>query len=230
MQTMLRWMCLAASMLLGSCGGGHVADDGAQTSHALPSAGSPRQVQALGTAEAADALMDFGERQFPGYFPAAQPSQSLPPFRFRHYPQTGIYLGVVVSADPNYLLDGVYVMGGEFGSAPVRVGVVRDFIDTSGAPPECAANACFLLAQRKNCLACHNIEKKVVGPAFNDIGSRYASTAGAAANLATKIRSGGVGVWGAIPMPASTTVTEQEADLLARWILSLPAAAAAAGR
>lgn len=223
MRATLRWMCLAATVLLGSCGGGHVAVDSAETSHALQSAGSPRQLQALGTAEAADALMDFGERQFPGYFPAAQPSQSLPPFRYRHYPQTGIYLGVVVSADPNYVLDGVYVMGGEFGPAPVRVGVVRDFIDTSGAPPECAGNACYLLAQRKNCLACHTLDKKLVGPPFNDIGRRYAGTAGAAANLAVKIRNGGVGVWGPIPMPAAPGVTVQEADLLARWILSLPA-------
>jgi cytochrome c len=185
------------------------------------------QAQAMTPDEAADALMSYGEQQFPGYFPSFRPSESLPPFRFRHYPQTGVYLGVVVSPNAHYAPEGVYVMGGEFGSAPMRVGAVRDFIDPGGAPSECAADACLLLAQRKNCLACHAIDKKVVGPALRDVGKRYARTAGATAYLEGKIRGGSVGTWGPVPMPSSPSLLANDADLLARWILSLGSVAPA---
>lgn len=220
-QILFRWWVLTSLALLASCGGGGADERGVDTAVATTAAVPPMRAQALTATEAADALMDFGERQFPGYFPSPRPSESLPPFRFRYYPQTGIYLGVVVSADVHYALEGVYVMGGAFGSAPLRVGAVRDFVDPGGAPPECAADACLLLAQRRNCMACHAMDKKLVGPALRDIGNRYAGTSGAAAYLQGKIRSGSVGVWGAIPMPGSPNLPTQEADLLARWILSL---------
>jgi cytochrome c len=221
--------CLVPPLLalLAACGGGGADDRAVGTPVATMASVPPMRTQALSATEAADAVMDFGEQQFPGYFPSHQPSQSLPPFRYRHYPQTGIYLGVVVSADAHYALEGVYVMGGEFGAAPLRVGAVRDFVDPGGAPPECAADACLLLAQRKSCMACHSVDKKLVGPSLRDIANRYASTAGAADYLAGKIRGGSVGVWGPVPMPTSPSVTTQEADLLARWILSMGTTAAA---
>jgi cytochrome c len=221
MQIVIRWMVLASLAMLASCGGGNTEERAAEAPMASSPAAPPMRAQALTATQAADALMDFGERQFPAYFPEPRPSESLPPFRFRHYPQTGVYLGVVVSADAHYALEGVYLMGGAFGAVPVRVGAVRDFIDPGGAPPECAADACLLLAQHRSCLACHAMDKKLVGPALRDIGNRYAGTAGAAAYLEGKIRNGSRGVWGAVPMPNSPLVTAQEADLLARWILSL---------
>jgi cytochrome c len=226
-QILFRWWVLASLALLTSCGGGGADERAVDTAVANTASVPPMRAQALTATEAADAVMDFGEQQFPGYFPSHQPSQSLPPFRYRHYPQTGIYLGVVVAADAHYALEGVYVMGGEFGAAPLHVGAVRDFVDPGGAPPECAADACLLLAQRKSCTACHAIDKKLVGPPLRDIANRYASTAGAAAYLAGKIRNGSVGVWGPVPMPTSPSVTTQEADLLARWILSMGTTAAA---
>jgi cytochrome c len=226
-QILFRWWVLTSLVLLASCGGGGADERAVGTTVVTTTSVPPMRAQALTATEAADAVMDFGEQQFPGYFPSPRPSESLPPFRFRYYPQTGIYLGVVVSADAHYALEGVYVMGGAFGSAPLRVGAVRDFVDPGGAPPECAADACLLLAQRKSCMACHAIDRKLVGPSLRDIANRHASTAGASAYLAGKIRGGSVGVWGPIPMPTSPSVTAQEADLLARWILSMGTTAAA---
>jgi len=76
---------------------------------------------------AANQLMDFAESTFPAYFPAHAPTASLAPFAYRHYPATGIYLGVVLDDGP-YVRNGIYVMGGAFGNAPVHVGAVTDFI------------------------------------------------------------------------------------------------------
>ncbi|MBW6493476.1 MAG: c-type cytochrome [Burkholderiaceae bacterium] len=77
------------------------------------------------------------------------------------------------------------------------------------------------LAKAKNCFACHTIESKLVGPAYKDVAKKYASDKGAADRLAKKIRAGGSGVWGQIPMPASPQVNEAEAAALAKWIMSL---------
>lgn len=76
------------------------------------------------------------------------------------------------------------------------------------------------LAQKKNCMACHAVEKKVVGPAYKDVAKKYAGQ-DVAAKLAAKIRQGGSGVWGAIPMPANPQVSDAEAKQLASWVLSL---------
>jgi cytochrome c len=76
------------------------------------------------------------------------------------------------------------------------------------------------LAQQKNCLACHAADKKLVGPSYKDIAAKYKGDKDAAAKLAKKIREGGVGVWGQVPMPANPQVNEQEAASLAKWVLS----------
>jgi cytochrome c len=76
------------------------------------------------------------------------------------------------------------------------------------------------LAQKKNCLACHSIDKKVVGPAYKEVAAKYAKDKGALAMLSEKIQKGGVGVWGQVPMPANQ-VTPEEAKQLATWVLSL---------
>jgi cytochrome c len=77
------------------------------------------------------------------------------------------------------------------------------------------------LAKQKNCLACHSVDKKVVGPAYKDVAAKYANDPGAAARLSKKVREGGTGVWGKIPMPANPKVSEAEADSLVKWVLSL---------
>lgn len=77
------------------------------------------------------------------------------------------------------------------------------------------------LATSKNCMACHAIDKKLVGPAYKDVAKKYAGQKEAAGKLATKIMKGGSGVWGVIPMPANTQVNETEAKKLAAWVLTL---------
>jgi cytochrome c len=76
------------------------------------------------------------------------------------------------------------------------------------------------LAKQKNCLACHATDKKLVGPSYKDVAAKYKGDKDAAAKLAKKIREGGVGVWGQVPMPANPQVNEQEASALAKWVLS----------
>ncbi len=83
------------------------------------------------------------------------------------------------------------------------------------------ALADLALAKSKNCMACHTVDKKLVGPAYQDVAKRYAGQTDAADKLATKIMKGGSGVWGAVPMPANTQVNEAEARKLADWVLSL---------
>jgi len=77
---------------------------------------------------AADQLFEFAERSLPAAFPGPVPTQTSGPFHFRHYPGTGYLLGVVVHSDATWLIDGVYVMGGGFGSTPRFVGLVADFV------------------------------------------------------------------------------------------------------
>ncbi|MBL8352075.1 MAG: c-type cytochrome [Burkholderiaceae bacterium] len=77
------------------------------------------------------------------------------------------------------------------------------------------------LAQKKNCLACHAADKKLVGPSYKDVAAKYAGQKDAAAKLAEKIQKGGVGVWGQVPMPANPQVNADEAKTLANWVLSV---------
>ncbi len=84
-----------------------------------------------------------------------------------------------------------------------------------------SANAELALAQAKNCMSCHTVEKKVVGPAFKDVSIKYANRKDAATQLSQKIVKGGGGVWGPVPMPANAQVSETEARRLSQWILGL---------
>jgi cytochrome c len=77
------------------------------------------------------------------------------------------------------------------------------------------------LATAKNCMACHAIDKKVVGPAYKDVAKKYAGDAKAVDMLASKIMKGGSGAWGPVPMPANAQVNDAEAKKLAAWVLSL---------
>ncbi len=77
------------------------------------------------------------------------------------------------------------------------------------------------LAQKKNCMACHALDKKIVGPAYKDVAAKYAGQKDAVAKLAEKIQKGGSGVWGAVPMPPNAIVNADEAKQLATWVLSV---------
>ncbi|WP_296508539.1 c-type cytochrome [Rhodoferax sp.] len=77
------------------------------------------------------------------------------------------------------------------------------------------------LANAKNCMTCHMMDKKVLGPAFKEVAVKYKGDKTAADRLATKIMKGGSGVWGTAYMPANAQVNEAEAKKLAAWVLSL---------
>jgi cytochrome c len=76
------------------------------------------------------------------------------------------------------------------------------------------------LATSKNCMACHAIDKKLVGPAYKDVAAKYAADKSAADKLVAKVLKGGSGVWGPVPMPANPQVNEAEAKKLVAWVLS----------
>lgn len=76
------------------------------------------------------------------------------------------------------------------------------------------------LAKAKNCLACHAVDKKLVGPSYKDVAAKYAKDKGSVDLLAAKIMKGGSGVWGPVPMPANPQVNEAEAKKLAAWVLT----------
>ena len=76
------------------------------------------------------------------------------------------------------------------------------------------------LAKAKNCMACHAVDKKVVGPAYKEVAAKYAGQKDAEEKLSQKVQKGSVGVWGQIPMPANTQVSDAEARTLVKWILA----------
>jgi cytochrome c len=76
------------------------------------------------------------------------------------------------------------------------------------------------LATAKNCMACHAVDKKLVGPSYKDVAAKYAGQKDAADKLAAKIQKGGAGVWGPVPMPANPQVNEADAKKLAAWVLA----------
>lgn len=75
------------------------------------------------------------------------------------------------------------------------------------------------LAKTKNCLTCHAADKKIVGPSYKDVAAKYKGQGDAVAKLAAKIKTGGKGVWGEVPMPPNN-VTDDEAKKLAAWVLA----------
>lgn len=83
------------------------------------------------------------------------------------------------------------------------------------------ANASVELARSKNCMTCHALDKKIIGPSLNDVSLKYANDKSAESKLVAKVLSGGSGAWGTIPMPPSRQVSEAEAQILVRWILAL---------
>ncbi len=85
-----------------------------------------------------------------------------------------------------------------------------------------ATNVAFAseeLAKSKNCLACHAVDKKVVGPAYKEVKAKYEKDEKAVAMLTEKIMKGGKGNWGQIPMPPNPQVSKEEAEKLAKWVL-----------
>jgi len=94
------------------------------------------------------------------------------------------------------------------------------FFATSAALLAAApARADEALAKKHNCLICHAVDKKLVGPSFKDIAMKYKGQKAAAAKLEAKVKSGGSGVWGPVPMPPNATVPDGDIQKLVAWIL-----------
>jgi len=77
------------------------------------------------------------------------------------------------------------------------------------------------LAKKYNCLACHQIDKKGVGPAYKEIAKKYKGQAGIEVKLAEKVKKGGSGVWGQIPMPPNAAAPDSDIKKLVEWILKM---------
>ena len=76
------------------------------------------------------------------------------------------------------------------------------------------------LAKKNACTACHAVDKKIVGPAFKEVAAKYRSDKTAEAKLVKKMKEGGVGVWGQVPMPPNSTVSDKDIQTLVKWVLS----------
>lgn len=82
------------------------------------------------------------------------------------------------------------------------------------------AQASEELAKKHNCFACHTVDKKMVGPAYKDVAAKYRGDKDAVKKLTAKVKKGGQGVWGNIPMPPNSAVPDADINALVKWILS----------
>ncbi|MEZ5585581.1 MAG: c-type cytochrome [Sedimenticolaceae bacterium] len=76
------------------------------------------------------------------------------------------------------------------------------------------------LAQANGCMACHQVETKLVGPSYKDVAAKYRGGADAKATLIGKVRSGGAGIWGEVPMPPNLAISDADLDAVMVWVLS----------
>ena len=90
----------------------------------------------------------------------------------------------------------------------------------TGITVSTSALADLQLATAKNCMACHAVDKKLVGPSYKDIATKYAGQADAVDRLAGKVVKGGSGAWGPVPMPANAQINDVDAKKLVAWILA----------
>jgi cytochrome c len=95
------------------------------------------------------------------------------------------------------------------------------FTFLSGSLGFAYADADYDLLVKKNCLACHSVDKRKYGPKLNEVASKYVGDKDAVKKLAKKIKGGGKGVWGEDVMPPQPQVTKAEAQILAKYVLSL---------
>jgi cytochrome c len=93
------------------------------------------------------------------------------------------------------------------------------FMAVSAAVAAAPAYANEELAKKHACLACHAVDKKLVGPSYKDIAAKYRADAGAEAKLVDKVKKGSQGTWGQVPMPPNPAVPDGEVRTLVKWIL-----------
>ena len=119
---------------------------------------------------------------------------------------------------------------------PDEIRIITDYLATyyNREPPSAAAQAAsaqaaaaqaqadpvIQLLNRNACLGCHAVEKAVVGPAFREVATRYRSDAAAPARLAKKLKDGGQGAWGQVPMPPNPGLSDDDAKRIVEWVLT----------
>lgn len=113
----------------------------------------------------------------------------------------------VISRLPDYALD-------PYGDLALQTRAL------AAAPSQPVANAGASLARASGCTACHGVTEKLVGPAFREVAAKYAGNDGAEPRLVAKVREGGSGAWGSVPMPAQAQLTDANAHALVQWILA----------
>jgi cytochrome c len=101
-----------------------------------------------------------------------------------------------------------------------RIAMVLSAAGVAAALCSAPALASEELAKKHNCLACHATDKKVVGPSYKEVAAKYRGDKAAEAKLAEKVKKGGVGVWGQVPMPPNATVPDADIKALVAWVLS----------
>lgn len=99
--------------------------------------------------------------------------------------------------------------------------VAAGLFAAGGANAALDNKAAEALMTKDGCSACHAVDKKIVGPAYQDVAAKYKGDAGAAAKLVDKVKKGGVGVWGQIPMPPNAQIPDADVKNLVDWILTL---------
>jgi len=103
----------------------------------------------------------------------------------------------------------------------MKVTVALLAVATITASGAALADAGEDLLKKSGCTACHAIDKKVIGPAYQDVAAKYKGDAGAAAKLADKVKKGGSGVWGPVPMPPNTQVSDADIKTMVAYVLAL---------
>ena len=107
-------------------------------------------------------------------------------------------------------------------AAAVAAGAAAGTTAVAAKPAEAKVDmvAGQALAQRSACMTCHAVDKKVVGPAYKDVAAKYKGDKTAEAKLIEKVKKGGGGVWGTIPMPPNSQVKDDDIKTLVKWVLA----------
>jgi cytochrome c len=103
--------------------------------------------------------------------------------------------------------------------APVAAAAAAPAAPAAPAPAAAGASA-ELLLQKNGCLACHAVDKKVIGPAYKDVAAKFGADKNALAMLAQKVKGGSVGTWGQVPMPPNPQVSDADLQTMLKFILS----------
>ncbi|MHB1427383.1 MAG: c-type cytochrome [Rhodocyclaceae bacterium] len=98
--------------------------------------------------------------------------------------------------------------------------LIATVLIAAGVMVSAPAMANLDLAKNSNCMSCHTVDKKLVGPSYQDVAKKYAGQKDAVKSLSAKVKMGGKGVWGEIPMPPNPAVKDADIEILVKWILA----------